>query len=494
MRQSLALALVLAALLVPAAARAADVIIQAASPAAAQRAARATGGSVVRSIPQLDAYLVRLSGPAGPVLSRLRSAPGVHAAVPNDRQPLAEAAASTLAPGDELVPYQWYLERIEAAEAWDQTLGDPNVVIAILDTGIDLTHPEFAGRVIVGPDIADGDDDPTDTHGHGTAVAGVTAAAANGAGIVGVCPACTLMAVKVVKDGTGEVTKFDSAAGIVWAVDRGADVINLSFSSASSDPVQQDAAAYAWAHGAIVVAAAGNEAISTPQYPASYENVVAVAAATDHNRLWKDSAFGSWVDIGAPGVNLLTPALRQSYRRMTGTSFATPIVAGAAGLLLAGVSGLTNADAVEALRTGTLPLAGTEIRRVSLPRALRRALGGPIEPDPPLRLTLDPLLLNGEDPLAADRVRVKAGKRLDVIARVTRSDTGERVRTGTIVCRVRVGSLDLPPMQETFRLSIARCIWTIPAGTAGLTVRGSMTVRALGASARSAFSTRIRRP
>ena len=179
---------------------------------------------------------------------------------------------------------------------------------------------------------------------------------------------------------------------------------------------------------------------------------------------------------------------------MTGTSFATPIVAGAAGLLLAGVSGLTNADAVEALRTGTLPLAGTEIRRVSLPRALRRALGGPIEPDPPLRLTLDPLLLNGEDPLAADRVRVKAGKRLDVIARVTRSDTGERVRTGTIVCRVRVGSLDLPPMQETFRLSIARCIWTIPAGTAGLTVRGSMTVRALGASARSAFSTRIRRP
>ncbi len=478
----------------PASAPAAEVIVQATSPAAAQTAAREVGGRVVASIPQLGAYLVEVNGPAGPVLSRLRSAPRVVAAVPNTGQPLDDASRLALTPDDELVPYQWYIQRVEAAEAWDQTLGDPGVVIAILDTGIDLTHAEFAGRLIVGPDIADGDDDPTDTHGHGTAVAGVAAAAANGAGIVGVCPSCTLMAVKVVEDGTGAVTKFDSAAGIVWAVDHGADVVNLSFSSANSDPVQRDAAAYAWAHGAIVVAAAGNEAISTPQYPAAYENVLAVAAATDRNRLWKDSAFGEWVDIAAPGVNLLTAAREQSYRRMTGTSFATPVIAGAAGLLLAGVSGLTNAGAVEALATGTLPLAGTAIRRASLPRALRRALGGPIEPDPPLRLTFASFLLNGDDPVASPRIRVTAGERLDVTARVIRSDTGEKARAGTIACKARIGSRTLPPTQATFRLSIARCIWVIPGDAAGRTVRGSLTVRALGAGAQHAFSTRIGRP
>lgn len=494
MRRPLRLALLALCLAVAGPAQAAEVIVQAGSPGAAARAAWAVGGRVVRSIPQLDAYLIELRGPAGPVLAQLRQAADIAAAIPNESQPLAEPSAAALAPSDDLVPYQWWLARIEAPVVWDETLGGPDVAIAILDTGIDPTHPEFAGRVILGPDIANGDDDPSDVDGHGTGVAGIAGAAANGAGIVGVCPACTLIVVKVVKDGMGEVTKFDSAAAIVWAVDHGADVLNLSFSSANADPVQEAAVAYAWSKGAVVVAAAGNEATSTPQYPAAYPDVLAVAAATDHNRLWRSSAFGDWVDIAAPGTKLLTTALNQTYLRLTGTSFSTPIVAGAAGLLFSLLPGITNAQVADALVTGTLPLAGTELRRLNLPRAFRRAKGGPIEPDPPIGLVIDPFVLDGDASFASGLGPATAGERFGAVAKVTRDDTGERVRSGTIRCRAAIGGVALTPEQATFRNAVAKCVWRLPAGSAGKTVRGSMTVRALGSTATRAFAERIRRP
>lgn len=494
MRRLLLLVLASTWLLAPATARAAEAVIQATSPAAARAAVAGVGGRVIRSIPQLDAYLVELDGPAGPMLSRLERVAGVREAFPNSGQPLTAASSLALTPTDDLVRFQWWLDRIEAPVAWDETLGGPGVVIAILDTGIDLTHPEFADRVIAGPDLANGDDDPTDTHGHGTAVAGIAAAAANGSGIVGVCPACTLMAVKVVKDGTGQVTKFDSAAGIVWAVDHGADVVNLSFSSESSDPVQQDAVAYAWSGGAIVIGAAGNEATSTPQFPAAYEHVLAVAAATDRNRLWHDSAFGDWVDLAAPGTKLLTTSLRQSYLRLTGTSFSAPMVAGAAGLLFSLVPGITNDAVADALVTGTLPLAGTGIRRLDLPRAFRRARGGPIEPDPPVHLEIDPLVLDGDAFFAAGLGPATAGERFGAVGKITRDDTGERVRSGKIRCRANIGNTALRPEQATFRNTVAKCIWHLPAGAAGKTVRGSLTVTALGATETREFAERIRRP
>lgn len=473
------------ALALPGAARAVETIVQAPSPEVARLAARSVHGSIVDVIPQLSAYLIRTDGPA---LPRFDRAVGIEAAVVNSAQPLGPVGRPSFLPTDELLPYEWHLERLGAPSAWDETLGDPSVVIAILDSGVDATHPDLAGKVVLGPDVADGDDDPADGIGHGTAVAGAAGAAANGIGVVGVCPGCTLLVVKVVKDGSSSVTKFDSAKGIVWAADHGADVVNLSFGSETPDPVQQDAVRYAQDAGALVVAAAGNEPTTVPQYPAAYPGVLAVAGSTERNRLWAGSATGPWVDIAAPAVRVLTTAPEQSYTRGTGTSFSTPLVAGAAGLLRSRVPGLTAGQAAEAILTGSLPLAGTSIRRVDLPRALRRALGGPIEPDPPIVLTIDPLEVTAGKP--------GPGRLVRAVGKVVRSDTGERAVSGTVRCRARVGSARLEVVQATFRRGVVKCIWALPPRPAALTVHGSVRVSTLGSSRTRPFTfrTAVRRP
>ena len=244
------------------------------SAAEGRRAAAAMGGRVIGSIPRLDAFLVRLGSPLPPRV--LDSA--VRSVEPNT------AYRVDALPSDSLRPLQWSLTTIGIDELWEATLGDPSVTIAIVDTGVDYTHPEFAGRIVLGPDLADGDEDPIDTEGHGTAVAALAAAADDGQGIVGACPRCSVVAVKVAPDGSGAITKFASAAGIVWAADHGADVINLSFGGIDPDDVQRDAVAYAHARGAIVVASAGNRGKGGVQYPAAYEQVVAVGASDRNDR------------------------------------------------------------------------------------------------------------------------------------------------------------------------------------------------------------------
>ena len=287
----------------------------------ATRLAAAAGGRVVDAIPELGAYLVAVPGRA----VALRGSALVRSVERNGRLGLAGVA------DDPFLSLQWSLARIGAEQAWAGGTGDAAVVIAIVDTGIDYTHPDLAGKVILGPDLANGDDDPIDPHGHGTAVAGIAAArAGDGLGIAGVCPGCTLMAVKVVRDGGTEATKFDSAQGIVWAADHGADVINLSLSGPTDSPLQRDAVAYAAGKGVVLVAAAGNDGNDALQYPAAYEDVLAVAASTDRDRLASFSSRGEWVDLAAPGTSILSAAAG-AYARVWGTSFAAPIVAGAAG-------------------------------------------------------------------------------------------------------------------------------------------------------------------
>ena len=342
--------------------------------------AAAAGGRVVDAIPELGAYLIETPARA----AALRAGPLVRSV---ERNGLLELAGVD---DDPFLALQWSLGRIGAAEAWAGGTGDPAVVIAVIDTGIDYAHPDLAGKVILGPDVANGDADPIDPHGHGTAVAGIAAArAGNGLGIAGVCPDCTLMAIKVVRDGSTEATKFDTAQGIVWAADNGADVINLSLSGPADSPLQRDAVAYAAARGVVLVAAAGNDGDAKLQYPAAYEDVIAVAASTDRDRLASFSTRGDWVDLAAPGTRLLATAAG-AYARVSGTSFSAPIVAGAAGLLLSRLPGLGPEAAREALVTGTRPLADEGLRRIDLPYALRRMLDpdAPLEPDPPLTLTI----------------------------------------------------------------------------------------------------------
>jgi len=182
-----------------------------------------------------------------------------------------------------------------------------------------------------------------DVYGHGTHVAGIIAACSNnGVGIAGVAPESWLMNVKVAGD-DGGCWASTVAKGILWAVDKGADVINLSIELREPSPELEDAINYAWSQGVVIIAAAGNEGSQSPVYPAYYENCIAVAATRQDNTLAPLSNYGDWVDVTAPGVDIYSSLPGNSYGYKSGTSFATAYVSGLAALLLNVVTD-TNGD------------------------------------------------------------------------------------------------------------------------------------------------------
>jgi thermitase len=456
----------------------------------AERIAARLGGHVVDAIPQIRAYLVELpTRPQPRAFARaLALEPLMRSAAPNASDELDFEV-------DDIYRHlQTYLTDIDAEGGWDVTLGDPGVVIAVVDTGVLLDHPDLVGKVVPGADVAEEDDDPTDTLGHGTLVAGIAAAIANnGAGIAGVCPNCTILAVKAAKDGANTLTKFDSAEGIVWAADHGADVINLSFGSPTDEQVQADAVAYALNRGAIVVAAAGNRGTDVPQYPAASPGVIAVAGTNDPYRLWASSSFGPWVDVAAPAYRLISTFADGGYITGTGTSFAAPIVAAAAGLALTVAPGAPPAQVTDWIMTGSLPLVDTAIRRLNLPRMLRRALGGPVEPDPPPPLVFRPFAVSPGAWFVDDYRMPTAGKLFAVGAHVVRDDTDGDVESGLVSCKARIGTRQLQVREVTFVEGIARCVFKVPPRTGKKTVTGTLIVEALGGRVEQSFQSLVRR-
>ncbi len=168
-------------------------------------------------------------------------------------------------------PRQWNLRRIGLEDAWETTTGAAAVIVAVLDTGADLTHPDLAARLVPGYDFAFGDSIPADDHGHGTHVAGIVGAASdNGIGVAGVAWGSRIMPVKVF-DESGTGTDTGVALGIRWAADHGARIINISGGTSAAGLVVRDAVAYAADRGCLVIAAAGNsyESGNAPQYPAA---------------------------------------------------------------------------------------------------------------------------------------------------------------------------------------------------------------------------------
>ena len=182
------------------------------------------------------------------------------------RPPRAAAAPAT--PNDPLWSSSWSLAKTHATAAWKLTAGGPETVVAVLDTGVDLAHPDLQGSFVQGHDFVNGDGDPSDDHGHGTMVAGVVAARANnGLGGLGTCSGCALMPVKVIAaNGSGSAP--DIAAGIRWAADNGADVVNMSFTLSGPDDGIRDAIEHAQRLGVLVVAAAGNAGTADITFPA----------------------------------------------------------------------------------------------------------------------------------------------------------------------------------------------------------------------------------
>ncbi|MCK4722536.1 MAG: S8 family serine peptidase, partial [Dehalococcoidia bacterium] len=172
-----------------------------------------------------------------------------------------------------------------------------------------------------------------DLNGHGTHIAGIIGAIANnGIGIDGLAYNCSLLNVKVAND-KGLCDAATVAEGIVWAVDNGAKVINLSLTFTKPDQALEDAVDYAWSKGAILVGAAGNDGGSTPIYPAYYANCLAVTATNSDDLLVQLAKYGDWVDVAAPGANIYSTLPNNSYGYKSGTSMATACAAGMAGLL-----------------------------------------------------------------------------------------------------------------------------------------------------------------
>jgi thermitase len=235
---------------------------------------------------------------------------------------------------------QYYHQRINSPEAWEVTTGSESVIIAILDTGVDGTHPEFSGRMLAGYDyvsnIALTGEENSDQNGHGTHVAGIAAATGNdNIGIAGLDWNARIMPVRVLNaQGTGTVTGI--ANGIGFAVNNGADVINLSFSGKLYSNTMRDAIVYAREAGVIVVAAMGNNySIRYNTYPAGYRGVIAVGSTDARDQFSKFSTYGEWMSVSAPGSEIYSTFPNAEYKTASGTSMATPLVAGLAALVLA---------------------------------------------------------------------------------------------------------------------------------------------------------------
>jgi len=247
---------------------------------------------------------------------------------------------------------------INATGGWDQTKGDSGVIIAVLDTGVELTHPDIKNKIVSpGKDFVNGDNDASDDHWHGTHVAGIAAAETNNElGIAGVAWDCAVLPGKII-DASGEGDYGALILAIYWAVDQGAKVINLSLGGEERDDDLLAALKDAYERNVVIVAAAGNEG-GPVLYPAAYDRYCLAVAATDYNDNRADfSNMGPEIDVAAPGIDVLslyptwdTPAGFAPYAYANGTSMATPHVAGLAALLKSLKPWLTAGEVMNIIR------------------------------------------------------------------------------------------------------------------------------------------------
>jgi Subtilase family/Bacterial Ig domain/Fervidolysin N-terminal prodomain len=338
------------------------------------------GAAQIDSIPQLNVRVLHVpAAKRDRVVDALSHNPNIEFAEKNS---IASLGAMT----DDLYVtcgYEWHLSQIKAFDAWNINTGDPATTIAICDTGVAPSQPDLAGKLLPGYNFYANNTDTADDYGHGTAVAGTAAAQGNnGIGVAGVAWAASILPIKI-SDPTGYATYSNMAKALTYAVDHGARVINISFYGSSSSSTLQSAADYVWNHNGIVFACAGNTGTSAPQYPAACRNVIAVSAVDYSDAVVTWSSYGSDISLSAPGVGIWTTNRDGTYGAWSGTSFASPITAAAAALLLAYDPQMTNTRLVQLLEGNSddLGIAGYDIYygygRVNAYRALLAA-GAPV--------------------------------------------------------------------------------------------------------------------
>ncbi|MEM2738888.1 MAG: S8 family serine peptidase, partial [Candidatus Bathyarchaeia archaeon] len=289
-------------------------------------------------------------------------------------------------PNDYYYAVQWHLQKVGMPIAWDVSKGDSNILIAVLDTGVDVNHPDLSGKLVEGFNVYYGTGDVVDDYGHGTMVAGVAAAITNnGLGISAPAWNCKILPVKVNLPGSGSTTFSLLAKGLVYAADRGAKVACISWQVFNGSGTLAEAAKYFVDKGGIVVAAAGNTG--------KYENyndspyIVSVAATENGDSPASFSSYGPYVDLAAPGVGIFTTisgmkasSYDVAYGYASGTSFSTPLTAGVAALIYSVNPSFTPAQVEQILESSALDLgeAGYDFHygwgRLDAAKALKMAI------------------------------------------------------------------------------------------------------------------------
>ena len=250
----------------------------------------------------------------------------------------------------------WALPKIQAPAAWDSANGS-GIVIAILDTGVDGTHPDLVANMVPGWNFYDNNSNTSDVYGHGTMVAGTAAMAANnGKGSAGVAWGAKIMPVRIsAPDGVAYWSTV--AQAINWAADNGAKVANISFNGVSGSSTIQSAAQYMRSKGGVVIVAAGNS--GGLESIAANDSMLTVSATDSNDVRTSFSSYGAYVDLAAPGINIYTTARGGSYANAAGTSFSSPVVAGTAALMLAANNKLAPANLDSILKSSAVDLGTT---------------------------------------------------------------------------------------------------------------------------------------
>lgn len=231
---------------------------------------------------------------------------------------------------------QWGLFKIQAGDAWDMSLGNSNVVVAATDDAMELTHPDLQNVFVTGRNMQDNSSNPspcgTNDGAHGTHVSGIIGAQTNNSvGVASIGAGVSVMPVKIGDCSNGGLPY--GYEGLAWAANNGADVINMSWGSPSGGNYGQNIINNAWNKGVILVAAAGNDGNTSQLFPAAYNNVIAVANTNQSDLKASSSQYGTWIDISAPGTNIASTVPGGGYQYMSGTSMASPMVAGLLGLM-----------------------------------------------------------------------------------------------------------------------------------------------------------------
>lgn len=321
------------------------------SPEAVESLVAEYGGRVLQRLDAIHAVVISL--PGGEAATTMQAESGLDLEPNLLRQPM-------LTPNDPSLGNQWAFNNMHAYAAWDVTTGSPDVVLGILDTGVDLNHPDLNDHLLAGYDFVDGDTVPQDTAGHGTHVAGIANAESNnGLGVAGVAWDARMLPVRII--GPFGATSANIANGLIYAADNGVKIVNMSLGGAGWVQVERDAVNYAAARGVVIFASAGNDGATTNfvNYPASYDHVISVANTTNLNQRASSSSYNEFVDIAAPGSVIYSTYYDDTYTYLSGTSMASPNAAGVAALVWSAGLADTAGEVTRAVLCSTLDLGAT---------------------------------------------------------------------------------------------------------------------------------------